>query len=292
MKKVLILSTVILLVLGALLYFVKTRLDPPFSIMPERQYEEKAQSYIDEINPKASMKELNTQFYKAGHIINYMGDSLLLEGDVSDKLKENLCEQYVPAYTNKCLEYFKSHTTWDSTEINNIRKQVGNVKLLLDSRGNRVVDNGSALNDKLDGVFNVTQRNAEDLGIIKKYKFQDMASSEKIMERVRTYQNDDYLKYNTSLCDSLGTVGKKLEKAHFKSLKERVLELYNYEKYSRDTFEKKYNKIITDIDDYRKKAQSVYGTSHDQYDINELKEYADKYRNWALSYYAGDDLGC
>lgn len=287
MKKVLILSTVILLVLGALLYFVKTRLDPPFSIMPERQYEEKAQSYIDEINPKAPINELNTQFYKAAHIINYMGDSLLLEGNVSDKLKEDLCEKYVPAYTNKCLEYFKSHTTWDSTEINNIRKQVGNVKLLLDSRGNRVVDNGSALNDKLDGVFNVTQRNAEALGIIKKYKFQDMASSEKIMERVRTYQNDDYLKYNTSLCDSLGTIGKKLEKAHFRSLKERVLELYNYENYSRDSFEKKYNKIISDIDDYRKKAQNVYGTSHDQYDINELKEYADKYHGWALDDYMG-----
>ena len=285
MKKVLILSTVILLVLGALLYFVKTRLDPPFSIMPERQYEEKAQSYIDEINPKASMKELNTQFYKAAHIINYMGDSLLLEGDVSDKLKENLCEQYVPAYTNKCLEYFKSHTTWDSTEINNIRKQVGNVKLLLDSRGNRVVDNGSALNDKLDGVFNVTQRNAEALGIIKKYKFQDMASCEKIMERVRTYQNDDYLKYNTSLCDSLGTVGKKLEKAHFKSLKERVHELYYCEDYSRDTFEKKYNKIMTDIDDYRKKAQNVYGTSHDQYDINELGNKAKYYYDWAQENY-------
>lgn len=289
MKKALILSTVILLVLGALLYFVKTRLDPPFSIMPERQYEEKAQSYIDEINPKSTIKELNAQFYKAAHIINYMGDSLLLESDVTDNLKEKLCEQYVPAYTNKCLEYFKGNSIWDSTEINNIRKQVGSVKQLLNSKGNRVVDNGSALNDKLDGVFNVTQRNSEALGLIKRNRFQDMASSEKTMERVKVLQNDDYLKYNTSLCDSLGTIGGKLEKAHFKSLIERVLELRDYEYFSKEGFEKKFNKVIGDIEDYRKKSQAVYGTSHDQDEISRLVDYAYRYRNMAFSHYEEDD---
>ena len=69
MKKTIILTTVILLVIGAILFFVKTRLDPPFSIMPDRQYQEKAQGYIDNIKTNASIEELNKQFFQAAPAI-------------------------------------------------------------------------------------------------------------------------------------------------------------------------------------------------------------------------------
>ncbi|MBR5084258.1 MAG: hypothetical protein IKX33_06620 [Prevotella sp.] len=263
MKKIILLTTVILLVLGAILFFVKTRLDPPFSIMPERQYEEKAQSYIDDINPRASMEALNKQFFQAAHAICYMSDSLLIDSEASDKLKENLCEKYVPAFADKCFEYFRRSSVWDSTEIKNFREQIGVVKLIVNSKGNRVVNNGTLLNDRLDSVFFVTKRNEEAMKLMKTRYFQSMEHSETVMDKVRSYQNHDYLRYNTSLCDSLSKVGKRLEDAHYNYLLDRVKQLKSPTTDDEKVFEEIYQKLLTDIDEYSMNASRVYGYHHD-----------------------------
>ena len=272
MKKTILLTTVILLVLGAILFFVKTRLDPPFSIMPDRQYQEKAQALIDNLKTNVSMEELNKQFFQAAHAICYMADSLLIEGDAADKLKEDLCEKYVPAYSDKCFDYFKKHTVWDSTEIKNIREQIGVVKLITDSKGKRVVNNGTTLNDQLDSVFYVTKRNDEALKMLKNKTFQNMEHSEKVMEQVNTYKKHDYLKYNTSLCDSLSNVGRKLNDSHYQSLKNRVINL-QHPNTDEETFENIYQQLLADIEEYRTKARDVYGFYHD---VGELKYEAER----------------
>ncbi len=263
MKKTIILTTVILLVIGAILFFVKTRLDPPFSIMPDRQYQEKAQGYIDNIKTNASIEELNKQFFQAAHAICYMADSLLIESDVADKLKEDLCEKYVPAYTNKCFEYFRKSSEWDSIVIKNMREQIGTVKLITNSKGQRVVNNGTTLNDQLDSVFFVTKRNDEALKYIKIKNFQSMKHSEEVMDKVRAYQNHDYLKYNTSLCDSLSQVAKRLNDSHYQWLQNRVDKLKNPDTTDEETFKNIYQQLLTDIDEYSTNARTVYGYYHD-----------------------------
>lgn len=273
MKKTILLTTVILLVLGAILFFVKTRLDPPFGIMPERQYQEKAQSYIDDINPRASMEILNKQFFRAAHAICYMSDSLLIDSDASDKLKENLCEKYVPAFADKCFEYFRKRSVWDSTEIKKFREQIGNVKLIVNSKGNRVVNNGTLLNDRLDSVFFVTKRNEEALNLLKVRKFQSMEQSEKVMDKVRAYQNHDYLKYNTSLCDSLTEVAKRLNDSHYQSLKNRIDALSNPSTDDEEVLKGIYEKILEDIEEYSTNARDVYGYYHD---VNFLRSKAEE----------------
>ena len=263
MKKIILLTMVILLVLGAILFFVKTRLDPPFSIMPDRQYQEKAQSYIDNINPKAPMEELNKQFFQAAFTICYLADSLLIESDASDKLKEDLCEKYVPAFAGKCFEYFRKSSVWDSTEIKNMREQIGTVKLIVNSKGERVVNNGTTLNDRLDSVFFVTKRNEEALKLLKIKKYQNMGHSENVMDKVRAFQQHDYLKYNTSLCDSLNEVGRRLNDSHYQSLEKRVDQLRNPNTTDEAEYEKIYQQLLDDIEEYSTNARSVYGYYHD-----------------------------
>ena len=269
MKKVILLSTVILLVLGALLYFVKTRLDPPMNIVSDRQYQEMAQACIDEINPKASMEDLNMRFFKAGHMVVYMADSLLLSSEDADNLKEGLCKKYIPAFTDKCFEYFRKSSVWDSTVINTIRQQVGVVKLIHLSSGKRVVDNGSRLNDAIDSVFFVTKRNEEALRLLKNRTFHSMEQSEQTMAKVKIYQNHDYLQYNTSLCDSLDMVARRLEKSHYDALDRRVTSLRYPDDIEEDEFGEIYQKLMDDIQEYEENASRVYGYVREVRDLKE-----------------------
>lgn len=271
MKKTILLTTVILLVLGAILFFVKTRLDPPFSIMPDRQYQEKAQAYIDDFKTNVSIEELNNQFFQAAHAICYMADSLLIESDPADQLKEDLCKKYVPAYSDKCFEYFKKHSVWDSTEIKNMREQINTVKKITDSKGQRVVNNGTILNDRLDSVFNVTRRNYEALKYIQMKNYKSMKHSEEVMEQVKAYKNHDYLKYNTSLCDSLSNVGRRLNDSHHQSLQKRVDNLL-HPGTDEEAYEKTYQQLLADIEEYSEKARAVYGYSYDVYRLKNEAE--------------------
>ena len=257
--------------MGAILFFVKTRLDPPFSIMPDRQYQEKAQAYIDDFKTNVSIEELNNQFFQAAHAICYMADSLLIESDPADQLKEDLCKKYVPAYSDKCFEYFKKHSVWDSTEIKNMREQINTVKKITDSKGQRVVNNGTILNDRLDSVFNVTRRNYEALKYIQMKNYKSMKHSEEVMEQVKAYKNHDYLKYNTSLCDSLSNVGRRLNDSHHQSLQKRVDNLL-HPGTDEEAYEKTYQQLLADIEEYSEKARSVYGYSYDVYRLKNEAE--------------------
>ena len=278
MKKIILLSSVIVLVLGGLLYFVKTRLDPPVGIMPERQFLAEAQACVDNINPRASEETLCQQYFKAAHLIEFMAKNDMLKGNDADDLKRKLADKYVKAWSQKCFEKFKL-PRWDDDYIKEVQKRVAFTKKLSFSDGSRVIDKGSDNNDLLDSIFAVTKSYENAWKFTENCVFSNMASSRKTMAKANAYKNHYFLRFNVELCDSLKAMGQKLDNAHYKRLEQRVENLYYLGERTEEEYNKTYDNVISDINVYADSAQIVYGYFHN---TNNLKSKAESNKKHAL----------
>ncbi len=283
--KTVFLIAVAIMTVGAVAYYAKTRLDPPTALSLGSQYVPEVEREIDWINPSTNEITLNRQFFKVHHLIGFLTDNQRLRPEESDRLKELLAQKYVPGFVHQCLLTFR-HTSWSASDMKAIQNRVALIKKMVRSDGSRVVGRGTALNNKLDSMFSVTQRYEEARQLAYNPRFVSLDNSKRKISRANAYRHHDLLKYNVSLCDSLLRLPLKLERAHYERLQSRVEMLQYYRSRSEEDYDSLYQKVQVEIRQYADSANAVYGTSRR---VDDLKSDAHDYAVKAKTYYKVSD---
>lgn len=255
--KVTLLLLAIVAVAGSLLYFAKSRLDPPRAVGTEGEQAARVRRLISEVRQGLDSDTLSQRWFKAHHLIGFLNDNGLLRTGESDTLQMELMERYVPAFVRKCDLKF-GWSVWDDDELAQMRKRIRLLRGIEDSRQRSIVDRQPALNGQLDHVEGVLNRYREARALIADRSFKSLADSRTRIREARTYQADAYLGKNNDLMHELDSVPSRLQKAHYRYLERAVAALANPGT-SWEAFQERYDGVGREVSLFADSARAVYG---------------------------------
>ena len=278
--KILLILAAVALVAGSMFYFAKTRLDPPRFSMGQGQHVMQVGRNIKTMSHQRMQDNVDAQLFKTRHLIGFLDDNRLLTSAQSDSLKAAMLSTYTPAFVEWCDHCFRA-PTWYDEELKQMRRQIGYVKGVLDSRGKRMLSSGTKDRSMLDRVTDVVARYDTACQITRSHDFVSMDNSRRKMEKVKRYKTDRYLRNNVQLMHNLDSMGIWLENGHYQHLEARVGHMDQYRWMDEDEFDTLYEKVEGEIDEYDEYAAVVYGRTHSVSTLRrELREHAEEAKDY------------
>ena len=278
--KITLILAAVALVAGSMFYFAKTRLDPPRFSMGEGDFAALVGRNIKTMSHQRIQDNVDAQLFKTRHLIGFLDDNRLLTTTQSDSLKAVMLSTYTPAFVDWCDHCFHA-PTWYDEELKQMRRQIGYVKGVLDSRGKRMLSPGTKDRLMLDRVSGVVERYDTACQIARNQDFVSLDNSRRKMEKVSRYKTDRYLRNNVRLMHDLDSMGIWLEDSHYQHLEARVEHMGQYRWMEEDEFDALYQKVEGEIDEYDEHAAVLYGRTHNVSGLRrELEEHAEDAKDY------------
>lgn len=278
LSKILVLLFAALLAVGAVLYFVKTMLDPPAPVIAENGYvtlideavneysESRQSSYEESYRPVLDRIE---RFHTEGR----------LTGKEYDRTRCELAAIYAPRLAQDC--YRRLMMSWDDNDMDEMENRI--YRLLnqrLYAGGGAVADRDSESASSLHEIADVLKLSREARNMCAAPSYISLADSRLKMAKIRSFLNNDYLKHNTSLVNGVRDYGSKLGEQHYRALTGLVDALAACMVMSDDEFSQQYSEAVAAINEYDTNASAVYGTA---ISTEPLRQRIDKYLRWYKS---------
>lgn len=281
LTKIVILLLAIMAVVGGVLWYAKTQLESP---MAETSHEANYENVIEGAIGEMKGKDRDTQREDMERLITkcYVFYDL---GKISDRLYGQYTDQiwniYAGTYITYAEQELDKQESWNELKLTRIYKDSKSLKDWSESIGMNQNQNLSKINRLMGvrGMYNDARKYADIDG------WKSLFESEMIMNKVRKYQNDTYLRKNTDLQSRLSKVGKRLSRNYYKSLDNRVSNMENtYSEISESRFNTQKGQIDRSMKGYGKSAKGIYGYIDVSYQKlnerwNSCKEKAEKHHN-------------
>lgn len=255
--KVILLLLAVVAVAGSLLFFAKSRLDPPRVVAHDGEQANQVRRLIKEVKQGLDSDTLSQRWFAAHHLIGFLNDNQLLRTGESDTLQTQLMERYVPAFVRKCELKF-GWSVWEDDDLKQMRKRINLLQHIEDSEGRSVVERQPSLNGQLDRVVNVLDKYKEACELVDRQSFKSLADSRKSIREARQYQADTYLSKNSHLMNELDSVPTRLQKAHYRYLERCVAALGNPGT-DWEAFQERYDGVGREVSLFADSARAVYG---------------------------------
>ena len=276
--KVTLVLVAIALVTGSMLFYAKTRLDPPRPVAETHVHADHVRKSIESIAQAYGPDKLRAKLFACRHLIGFLDDNGLLSTEESDTLKYQMLDKYIPAFSDWCLRCFQA-PTWYSDDLRQMRRDIKSIRNIRRSDKSRIAPEGSPQSERLDTIAAVLNRYDAARGMVSKggdMKFESLNDSEKRINRAKAYRHDFYLKNNVSLVNSLDSVPYWLEKAHYTQLVKWVDNMANCTYMEEDEYDEQHNRVLARIDNYEENAYAVYGHSHN---VRSLRTQMERFRD-------------
>ena len=91
--KVILLFAVIAVVAGSMLYYAKTRLEPPMPIDAGNPHANKAWAYVESVGESRNKTTLNQRFFSTRQLVGFLHDNQLVETEEADRLMVALLQR-------------------------------------------------------------------------------------------------------------------------------------------------------------------------------------------------------
>lgn len=282
--KIILLLGAVFLVAGSMLYFVKTRLDPPTPMEDVNLHERKAWAFVESLEGLTNRTTLDNRFFAARQLVGFLGDNALIEPGVADQLKVGMVERFVQAYESHCFARF-ANSEWEERDIKEVAVQMNAVKGLKTSDGKAAVEKASAnIGKKFDKMEKVVCMYDSAVVLARGGKYTGWANTKKRMERARRWAGNPYLAHNKNIVERLDSFILRLERSHYEHLKDIVGELGNYASKDKEEFDSLYDMTERELTRYADSAAVVYGFRSEN--VTPLRVEAQQYKAWAWSYYS------
>ena len=281
--KILILFSALIVVVGGILLYEKTKVAPPKDIPQIDVYAEYLKKCQNEMSKELTDTQKDSVFNSfIVHITTFRR-----EGKISDSVADDFLAQavndYVPGYVERCNSKF-TFPTWYSKDHDDMLNRIKTLEELRYSNSSPVID-----------------PNYEDLkkikGIIAKYRkacvltqntaYRGLDDAKKKIKEANEYANDEYLSKCSNLHKDLLAVRGKIADSHLQYVSSTVNKLQLYKSYNKDDYYKLNTHVRQVLDNYHN-SKSLYGKAYNSI-INDLYDKAKKYRNDADKYYVRDN---
>lgn len=282
--KIALLLAAVFLVAGSLLYFAKTRLEPPTPLEEGNLHEKRAWAYVESIEGLTNPTTLNKRFFAARQLVGFLGENQLVSTEVADQLTVGMAERYVLAYADHCVQRLAS-SDWDDQDIKEVAKQVAAVRDLKTADGKAAINKASRTTGrKFDDIEDMVCIYDSAIVLAKGGRYTGWQNAKKRMKRADRFARNPFLSHNHYLVERLDSFKMRVEKSHYNHLVDIVDELKAYTSKNKEEFDSIYGIFDRELAHYADSAAIVYGNRTEN--VTPLKLSAEQCKAWAWSYYS------
>lgn len=284
--KIALLCLAVLITLGAVMFFYKTKVAPPSAPETADQFKKALAKDIEVAENAASERSADSIYRVIIEATAFMRKDSLLSAADNDETLVLLTDKYVPKFVTQSHAKF-ARSSWSEADLNFMRSRIAELISLKKSGGTAVLSNNARTKlGEITGVLDLYNR-AKAAASVGGYS--SLADARSKIAAARQFVGQSPISNNTALVQKLNGVASTLERSHFASVSAAVEKMKNYSSFrTEEAFDAYARKVSNLIDEYKNNANSVYG--HAQSVGGLLSKYNDYYNN-AYFYDSGDDYG-
>ena len=256
--KIILLVVAILLAVGGVMAYYKTRVSPPRILEFKNQYVNSDKKDITMVKSAKTDFALDSIYVAITHELDLQLADSFISNKEKDELLELFATQYVPTFVSVCNSKF-------STRISELQGLI--------TTENKIVVNGEA-NTSLNHVHNVIVAYYEAKKAASVGGYEGIQAAKQKIATAKKYALMSPINNCTDLVSRLNSVSSRLEQAHYSYLAGQVERLRPYYNYSQTEYDNLSLSILEKLDEYIKNAKSTYGRESD---ISSLKSRAGSY---------------
>lgn len=269
--KILLLVVAVLLAVGGVMVYQKTKVAPPMAMTFKNQYVSAAMCEIEQLDSAKTQKELDYAYASILNRLKIQQENSFLDEKEIDELMKKFASQYVSTYVAYCGEAFLK-SVWPEEELQGMMQRIKELRSLRTADGQSVLADDS--NEKLNSTESVIRNYYAANSAAAVGGYNGVQSAKQKIGTAKKYASMSPINNCTELVNRLNSVASRLERAHYAYLAGQVEKLRNYQNYSEDQYEGLCDKVEKEFKDYKKNASSTYGRMSN---VSALEERAARY---------------
>ena len=279
-KKIIILSTAIILAVVGILVFYPTIVAPPKPVVTDNLHVRDLTTSLNGFSDRQSYVFNDSVYNTVVDKIGLYRDEGFLNDQEIDYQVKSLVQKYIPVFTELCYDKFNA-ITWRESDHTAIRKRIRELKELTVDEGATKVVTGSFLTNlsDIEGIID-TYYEAKQAASYTEFKSVTDANSK--IAKAENYQNTPYIKNCKALVDKLANVKINIGKSHYSYVERQVSSLRDYHNMTKEQFRNKANDVNNKISEYESN-KSKYGSAAKA--VTTLKNRASDLYKEAMAYY-------
>ena len=278
--KIFILLLAVILAVGGIMIYAKTKVDPPVALKPVDQFAIDLIKCNEAIVKGEGAKEIDYNYISALERIKVYQQEHKIQSSVADKRLDDLVVTYTPLFLKHCFNAFQQWA-WSEDDHADMLLRIRGLKDLTHYDGTPVLPKSTA--DSLDHVSEIIANYKQARIISRSNGFTGVSNARSTINQATQYASDKYLSNCLDLVSALNSVKRNIEESHYDHVSSQVEELSKYRYFSKDFYE---NTLIPHVDkvvsEYDNEAGALYGSKRD---VDLLWSRARNYYDQAMSYY-------
>ena len=278
--KIIILLIAIILAIGGVLIYAKTKVAPPAAIKSIDQYSKNIEDCIKKFADENSPFQEDSILAATINKINIYCKESMMEEKTGDANIDKLLSHYTPLFMKRSFAKF-NQSTWYESDHRYMSSVISNLRTI------KHTDNSPALQkqtaDSLAIIENVISNYKQARVVSRKTGFNGVLNAQETIKQARKFANDNFLSHCEDLVSDLNNVRPSIAQAHYDYILYMVEKLSQYKLYNQYYYE---NTLIPQVDavvtEYDNKAYALYGSKRD---VDFLWKKARGYYNLASQYY-------
>lgn len=251
----------VLLAVGAVLIFLKTRVQPPRKIAYVNQYTENIHQASERI-ARADAQGLEQDFQLVINRIELLKREGLISAEESAGSLSEFVNAYVPAFRNWCEQRF-NQSVWPEKSLQFMQRRIDEVKRINVANSENVA--------KLNEVDKILKdyRAAWKLQKVAVHSSGDARSN---LAKANQFKQDAHLSKCTALVNMLNGLPSLYQRRHSNYVLSLVssLDMSHYTSENQiGEWATKYKKAKSAVNDYNSVASSLYNTSSNEFNLND-----------------------
>lgn len=277
--KISILVVSVIVVVGAVLFFVRTVVSPPTKTEVINQHQQILENGVNSLSSSKGML-YNDSLYDAliDKIFVFESNKLISEAQ-ADHDKSRLINSYIPLFKSKCLKDFQT-SRWGESLFPPIRKRIGELRSVKLANKTSVVQGSNA--SDLREIEQVMTNYNEAKPISRIRSFRGVLTARNNITNAAKYASMDYIKVS-NLKEGLSKVRSSIAESHYEYIVRKVHGLRSYRSITEIQFNSLVDSVNAAIKEYNSN-KSMYGS--DARDLSGLHSEAGTIISNARQYYA------
>lgn len=284
--KILILATALIVAIGAVLYFIKTVVDPPVTIEQRNLHAEAIDAAVSSFNSLNKSKNFDDSLYVA---VNNKITLFHAEEYISDAQKDvatnNLVQAYLPLFKSDCYNKFNA-SKWNEKDHTKMTARIKELRDLRVDYGNRRAVTGSYESD-LQNIESIVQNYKDAKNAARKSSYSSVNQAKTDIDNANRYITMPYISNCNDLVNKLSNVKVNIFNSHYQYLTNQVYNLSDYRSHTKESYARLVLEVLSKLDSYVN-MRSIYGTAYK--DISSLKKKVGEYELEANEYFTRPEI--
>lgn len=280
--KIIILFAALIVVVGGILLYEKTKVAPPTHVEKKDVYAEYLKQCQNGLLETLTDAQKDSVFNSIiVHITTFRKEGKI-DDNIADYFLSQAAKSYVPGYYERCLSKFNPPIWYPKDHAEMLSRIETLERLKYYNNGNPIVI--GADHDNLEEIKGIIKKYRLARALSKNTAYRGIKDAKEKIKKATEYANDEYLSNCSDLQEDLFAVRGKIADSHLRYARSMVNKLQFYKKYNKDDYYKLNKQVYQVLEDYRN-CKGVYGTAYGTEEINNQYDKAKEYRKEADKYY-------